>query len=178
MVSVPPMLGKRPSKEVTVTVPKKASAPNIKINGSTFSIAVKKGMGYRTQYADGSTSEWSNVSTAYRFTIEKMSLPMHYTRMLLRRNQRLHYNSEQIQQVQHSVSKITSITVPIQEGAPNVDTYGIALNYTSSSTLSLQVKAASSTVPFEYTVVKEDNELDYLTAKWTKISSSTAISLE
>ena len=168
--------GLRPSKEVTVTIPKKASAPTIVINGSTFSIAVKKGMGYRTLYADGSTSEWSKVSTATDLLLKNVAPSSLYTDASTTQSEvtlQFRTNSSSAAQV----SKITTITVPKQEGTPNVDTYGISLNYTSSSTLSLQVKAASSTVPFEYTVIKEDNELDYLTAKWTKIASSTAISL-
>jgi hypothetical protein len=51
------------------------------------------------------------------------------------------------------------------------------LIYTSSTSLSLQVKAASSTVPFEYTVVKPGYELKYQTASWTAISSSQEVTV-
>jgi hypothetical protein len=40
------------------------------------------------------------------------------------------------------------------------------------------VKAASSTLPFEYTVVKEGAELNYQNAVWTPITSSTALTLD
>ncbi len=50
--------GLRASNEVLVTIPKKTSAPNVAVNGSKFSIAVKKGMAYRKLNSDGVMSDW------------------------------------------------------------------------------------------------------------------------
>ena len=169
-------VGYRPSKEITITITKKASAPSIKIDGSVFSIAVKKGMAYRTVNSDETTSDWVTVSSNTSLFLKNIAASALYTdASTLRSKVTLQFRTNATSSSQ--VSKITTVIVPIQEGPPSTDTYGISLNYTSSTTLSLQVKAASTTVPFEYTIVDKDKELNYLTAKWTAITSSTAVSL-
>lgn len=170
-------IGFRPSKEVTITIPKKAAAPSIAINGTKFSIAVKKGMAYRTVYSNGTTSEWTTVSSASDLLLTNIaSNAMYSSAAASKAEVTLQFRTNATSSAQ--VSKTASVTVPVQEGPPSVDTYGISLSYTSSSTLSLQVKAASITVPFEYTIVKENAELNYQSAGWTTISSGTAIILD
>lgn len=170
-------VGMRASKEVTVTIPKKASAPAITIDGSKFSIAVKKGMAYRTVNSDGSTTDWTNISSSNDLLLKNIASSAMYTNSSTKQyavTLQFRTNATSASQV----SRISTATVPIQEGPPNDSTYGISLSYTSSSSVSLQVKAASSKVPFEYTIIDADEELNYQTASWTEISSGTAISLD
>lgn len=170
-------IGFRPSKEVTITIPKKASAPSVVINGSKFTIAVKKGMAYRTLQNDGSATDWVYVSTNSELLLKNIASSVLYqansvTPSAITFQFRTNATSSALE------SKSASVTVPVQEGPPGTDTYGISLAYTSSSTLSLQVKAASNTVPFEYTIVSEGGELNYQNADWTAITSSGAVSLD
>lgn len=170
-------VGYRASKEVTITIPKRVSAPTITIDGSKFLIAIKKNMAYRTVYSDSTTSDWTTVNSASNLLLKDIAAKVMYTNESTALSEvTLQFRMNATSSTQ--VSRITTVTVPIQEGPPSVDTYGISLSYTSSSSVSLQVKAASTIVPFEYTVVKEDDVLDYLTAKWTAITSSTAVSLD
>ncbi|MBP1756065.1 MAG: hypothetical protein H6Q59_2463 [Firmicutes bacterium] len=170
-------VGFRPSKEVAISIPKKSAAPLIVINGSKFSIAVKKGMAYRSMNSGGSASEWISISSNSDLLLKNIAPSVLYrvntaTSSAITFQFRTNATSSALE------SKTTAVTVPIQEGPPNADSYGISLGYTSSSTLSLQVKAASSTLPFEYTVVKEGSELNYQNAVWTTIASSTALTLD
>ncbi|MDF2941750.1 MAG: hypothetical protein K0S01_608 [Herbinix sp.] len=168
--------GARASKEVMISIPKKLSAPSISINGSAFSIPVKKGMSYRQVNSNGSTSDWIIINSTTNLLLKDIAASSLYTSdTATRQKVTLQFRTNATTSSQ--VSNITTVTIPIQEGKPNVDTYGISLAYTSSSTLSLQVKAASSTVPFEYTIIKEESELNYQTAKWTTISSSALLSI-
>jgi len=169
-------VGARASKEVAVTISKKAAAPNVTVNGSSFTIAVKKGMAYRYVNADGTTTDWTTISSSASLLLSDVAAKALYreggtTQSKVTLQFRSNASSSSM------VSKIATVTVPVQEGPPDENTYGISLSYLSSSSLSLTVKAASSTVPFEYTVVEADDELSYTSASWTTVSSSTAVTL-
>jgi hypothetical protein len=170
-------VGFRPSKEISITIPKKPQAPTITINGSKFSIAVKKGMAYRTTSEDGTATDWTTISSTSDLLLKNIAPGVLYkvntvTQSAITLQFRTNATSSAL------MSKTATITVPVQEGPPSTDTYGIALSYTSSSTLSLQVKAASTTVPFEYTIVNEGSEMNYQTAGWIAITSSAAVTLD
>lgn len=169
-------VGCRPSKEISITIPKKASAPPITINGSKFIIPVKGKTAYRTKEADGTTSNWTTLNTSKNLLLKDIASEAMYTSASATQKEvTLQFRTNASSSSQ--VSNITTVVVPIQEGPPSADKYGISLKYTSSSTCSLQVKAASTTVPFEYTIVKADEELNYQSCSWTSITSSSAISI-
>ncbi len=170
-------IGFRPSKEVSITIAKKATAPSVAINGSKLSIAVKKGMSYRTVESDGSTSQWLNIGSTTNLLLEKIAPSALYVNgSPPHASVTLQFRTNSTSSTQ--VSKITTVTVPIQEGAPDPDLYGISISNASSTTVSLQVKAATAKVPFEYTIVKKDDELNYQNANWTSITSSEAVILD
>ncbi len=169
-------VGYRPSKEVTLTIKAKSSAPSVTVDGSSLSISATKGQAYRIVNSDSTTTDWITVTKTRKIPLSEIAPSAMYTTGSASRSEvtlQFRTNASSSKQV----SKITTLTVPVQEGAPDADTYGIIMKYTSSTTLSLQVKAASSTVPFEYTIVKKNNELDYLTASWTAIKSNAEISI-
>lgn len=169
-------VGCRPSSEVSITIPRKVSAPSMKINGSRFSIAVKNRTAYRTKEADGTTSDWTTVNTSTDLLLKDIASKAMYTSASTTQSEvTLQFRTNASRSSQ--VSNISTIVVPIQEGPPSVDKYGISLKYTSSSSCSLQVKAASASVPFEYTIVKADDELNYQNCNWTSITSSNAVSI-
>jgi hypothetical protein len=168
--------GYRASKEVSVTIAKKASAPSITIDGSAFSINVKKGMAYRIVNSDSTTTDWTTINYATELLLKDIAAKAMYTASTTAQSEvTLQFRTNATNSTQ--VSKIATLTVPVQAGPPSVDTYGITLSYTSSTTASLIVKAASTIVPFEYTVIEEDEELDYQTAVWKSITSSAAVSI-
>ncbi|HWT27656.1 MAG TPA: hypothetical protein VN131_06925, partial [Mobilitalea sp.] len=168
--------GFRASNEATVIITKKTAAPSITVNGSRFLIAAKKGMAYRTVNSDGTETDWTSVGGTANLMLTDIAPQVMYSADSTEQKEvTLQFRANATSSSQ--ISKIATIMVPVQEGPPNEDKYGISLKYTSSSTLALQVKAATSTMPFEYTVVKEGFDLDYQTAVWTPITANTAVSI-
>ncbi len=169
-------IGQRPSKEVTITIPKKANAPEIKIDGSKFLIPVKKNSGYRVVFSDGTTSEWTTVSSATDLMLSKIAGSALYINSTTKQNEViLQFRTNATSSAQ--ASRITTITVPVQAAPPSETTYGISLDYTSSKSLELAVRAASSTQPFEYTIVEPGDTFNYQEAVWTSITSSAQITI-
>ncbi|HKL80695.1 MAG TPA: hypothetical protein VJ888_09715, partial [Mobilitalea sp.] len=170
-------LGYRASKEIAVNIPKKIAAPSVKINGSKLNITAKKGIAYRIVNMDGSVSDWITLRSSTDLLLSDIASRALYSNNAASQEEvTLQFRSNATSTAQ--VSNIATIIVPIQEGQPDEDRQGISLAYSSSTTLSLQVKAASSTNPFEYTIIKQNSELSYKTAKWTAITSSAPISIK
>lgn len=168
-------VGMRPSKEVAVKITKKSAAPSVSINGSKFCIDSVSGLIYRYLYEDGTTSEWYTPDSS-SLKLSDVAPAALYNKNTTQTEVSIQFKKKATSSTQ--VSYISTVTVPVQKEAPDVDKEGISLLYTSSSTLELKVKAASSSIPYEYTVVEEDDTLDYLTAVWSTITSSTAVSLD
>lgn len=169
--------GARPSKEVSITIPKKIAAPTININGSKFSIPVDKTMAYRTVSSDGSLGEWTNVSTASNLWLKDIAGKALYTNGTTPQSEvtlQFRKNATSSSQVSH----IATVTVPIQEGPPSETDNGIEITYTSSTSFTLEIKAASTTKPFEYTIVKPEDTLDYATASWKEVTSNAEITIK
>ncbi len=167
--------GMRASNEAYLNIPKKAAAPSIAVNGSRFSIPVKRGMAFRKLMSDGSMSEWTTFTSAKDLLLSEIAPEVLYNENTVGEEALLQFRMNASSSSQ--VSNIATITIPVQKPAPDEETYGISLSYTSSSTLSLSVKAASATTPFEYSVVGKDKELNYQTATWKTINSATAVSV-
>jgi hypothetical protein len=168
--------GLRASSEVTLTIPKKTTAPNITINGSKFTIPAKKGMAYRKINSDGTITDWTTITATTDLLISNIAPEVLYTGSASgQKEATLQFRTNASTSSQ--VSNITTVTIPVQKGAPDEDTYGITLNYTSSTSLSLTVKAATTATPFEYTIVARDRVLNYLSATWKTISSGSAVSI-
>ena len=166
--------GERPSKEVLLSVPKKTTAPTINIDGSKFLIPATKNMSYRTVRADGTLSDWITVTNATNLLLKDIAGNALYTDSTTIQSEvtlQFRKNATSSSQVSH----IASVTIPIQEKALSEEENGISIEYTSSASLNLTIKAASSTKPFEYTIVKKDEKLDYLTANWVTVSSPASI---
>lgn len=169
--------GARPSKETSIAIPKKMDAPTVLINGSKFSIKVDKNMAYRTVSSDGTIGDWKNVTTSTNLWLKDLAGSALYTNASTPQSEvtlQFRKNPTSTSQVSH----IATVTVPIQEAPPSETEHGIEINYTSSTTFTLQIKAASETKPFEYTIVKPDNTLDYATASWTSVTTSEEITIK
>ena len=169
-------VGYRASKEVLVAISKKATAPVITVDGSDFTVSVKKGVAYRQVNIDSSTTNWTTLSSKTDLLLTNIASAAMYTSSTAQKEINLQFRTNATSTSQ--VSNISNVTIPVQEGPPKVDTSGVSLTYTSSSTLALQVKAASSTVPFEYTIIDSEDNLNYLTAAWTTISSSSKVVID
>ena len=168
--------GERPSKEVAITIPKKTQAPSIIINGSKFFIPVTKNLAYRVVLEDGTTTEWQTITSATNLMLSNVAASALYSDETTTSKEvvlQFRRNATSSAQVSH----ITSVTVPVQEGAPKVEENGISISYTSSTSLTLTIKAASATRPFEYTIVKPNAKFNYQDLTWSSITSSAAVTI-
>ena len=165
--------GLRPSKEVTVAIPKKSSAPSITIDGSKLSIGVKAGMEYRVVAENKS---WVDCKKTESIPLSVIAPEAMYTDGINEQEVKVQFRTKATSSKQ--ISMITTVTVPKQTAPPSKEKEGIIYQYTSTSTLTIQAKAASSTTPFEYTIVKPGETLDLLKATWTQITASTEITVK
>lgn len=163
--------GLRASKEVTVTIPKKSEAPNVSIDDAKLAISVKKGMAYRYVNADGSTTEWTDITRTYAMPLAEIapaSIRPGETTITCVQFRTNATSSKQ-------VSGIKTVEVPAQEEAPDAE--DIKLTYTGSAALSIEIADASATEPYEYTIVKKDERLDLIKASWVTVSSKSAMNI-
>ena len=169
-------VGYRASKEVSVTIPRKSSAPTIKVDGSSFYITLMKGISYRRLYSNGTTTDWTTVNNTTDYLLSNIASDTMFTsNSAIQKEVVLQFMKNATSTSQ--VSLVSTISIPMQEGPLDKVVDGIELSYTSAASLSLLVKAASSTKPYEYIMIKAGEVLNYQEAKWTTISSSTAVSI-
>lgn len=181
--------GLRPSKEVAVKIPAKSAAPSISLNASNFTIPLKSGMEYQlvTMDEDGNiTGEqgWNPIKSTKSYRLSELAPEALYSGTTLAaagkttKKISIQFKTKATSSAQES--KITTITIPAQEKAPDLGTIGASISYTSSSSLELSIKAASEKTPYEYSIVKKENvedEPDYTNMSWTTLTSSNAVSL-
>lgn len=165
--------GERPSKISTVKVTKRASAPGVTFNYGTMTFSVKNTMEYKLS----ENSEWAAI------TDTTLSLKDVMPQVLYDNGGKDMGEDETVGidfRLKATTKKVASQTKTLkisrQEDTP---TDNILYAATGSKQLELQVIAsgsameASSGNPYEYTVVKEGEELDIYTAKWTAMTSKT-----
>ncbi|MDE7422088.1 MAG: hypothetical protein K2N51_00060 [Lachnospiraceae bacterium] len=173
--------GERPSKISTLKIAKRAAAPNVSLNYNTMTFAVKKTMEYKLSTED----TWKDINTTTLNLGDVMSS------VLYDQNGKNMKEDETVGidfRVKATASKVASQTktlqIPRQEDTP---TGNITTAYTGPTQLKLLIEkkdvkidekevtleAASSSNPYEYTVVKSGETLDIYKAKWTGITTET-----
>lgn len=168
--------GLRGSNEVTVSIPKKSAAPSITVNGSKFSIALNKGIAYRKLISDGVYSDWITINSNTNLLLSNIAPEVIYN-IEAGVNKSAVFQFRSNASTSKQVSEITTLTIPVQKAAPDLTGCGISLSYTSASTLSIIVKTANTSSLFEYTIVPKGKVLNYQTATWKDIASSSAVSI-
>lgn len=167
--------GSRPSKETTLKIIKRASAPSIKADFSKGTIPMKGTM----EYKDASSEEWLN-STTSTLSMSDIAALAYYSET----------NKEPMDvmidiRIKSTMSKVassrTTITVPAQE---QTKTDNIEIEYIGSTQCELKItkkeievddkkvtlEEASTTNPYEYTIVKEEKSLAD-NAIWIEVTS-------
>lgn len=169
--------GERPSKFSTLKIGKRAAAPKVTFNYNTMTFAVKKTMEYKLSAED----TWKDVNAT------TLNLGDIMSSVLYDQNGKNMKEDETVGidfRVKATTSKVASQTktlqIPRQEDTPKAN---ITHAYTGPTQLKLLIEkkengedtleAASSSNPYEYTVVKSGETLDIYKAKWTGITTET-----
>lgn len=168
-------VGMRASKEVSVTIKKKSDAPKVTIDGSKFTIDSVGGLVYRIVNPDGSTSDWLSPKSS-SLKLSEVAAEAMYRQGAEQKQVILQFRKKATASVQ--VSSVATIVVPVQDAAPDIVKDNISVTYSGSSTIQLQVKAAGASTPFEYTIVKENESLNYSDTVWIPITSDDAVTID
>ena len=155
----------RAGKVVKVKIPKRGSAPSVKVDGTDFTITgMKSGMLYRLSN--------SNTWTEYKDTSKKfLSIPGLLNKTSI--DERLYGFSIEVRNAatdKKVASQIKVLEVPAQASAPTTASYNNGM---------LTITDATSSKPYEYTIVKAGEvarvDYEYLqNASWKSVTSSKA----
>ncbi|MDF2541082.1 MAG: hypothetical protein K0S47_800 [Herbinix sp.] len=180
--------GNRVSKEAKLKIAKKASPMVVGIDGSRFTAAIKYGKEYRITTSNGSTNVTTNwipvkdksiknlpLATIYASNANGTTIPFPGSIIEIR-----DYSTSKA-----ASSKITKITLNAQRTLPGTITEGkapypavagdnnIYINYNGTTNVSITVPSASTSNPYEYTIVKPGSTFSIEKATWTSITKNT-----
>ncbi len=157
---------RRPGKVVSVKIPKRPSAPSVKLDGSKLYISgLKQG---ETQYRVNDAVDWtlfpvsSTLKTLDLKTLLASELPV---------NTPFPGGTIEFRTISNDSKKKVASSVKVIEVPPQPTTPGnITLNGTTLTAVDSNKKKY-----YEYTVVKSTATLDMKTAKWTSFTSSKPV---
>lgn len=178
--------GQRASREVTVKIPAKGTAPTVTLDVAKMTIPLNNKMKYRVLTLDenGALNEgvdWNEVKTTKNYPMSEIVSVATYVkgRSLASQPVILQVKTKATASVQES--KVTSILIPAQSAAPTVEEAKASIAYTSSASLELVIGAASVEDPYEYCIVDandyRDDGLDYTDLTWIAVTSAAKIPL-
>lgn len=180
-------VGKRASKEVKVKIPAKTAAPAISINPSAFTISLQSGMAYRNiiKNADGTidTSQgWQEITATKKYDLAEFAADALYSSTTDTTSKKdVSIQFKKCSTASRQESKITTITIPAQKKMLETGEAdpGAEISYTSTTSFLLSIKAASSTNPYEYTIINKDDyaNIDYTKLSWSSLTSSKTVSI-
>lgn len=160
--------GSRPSKEIAVTIPAYADAPNVSVNASSLTLNTTVAM----EYYDEATDSW--IECTRGMTVEEIAPEVLYQNGS--KNVTLKLRTAATEKAPYS--KTTQLTIPGQQAAPKIggNTDDISYYYVNSK-LTMVFNLASKTNEYEYVIIKPDMEFDFAKARWTTVSQSKPMTL-
>ena len=162
--------GERSSKEVLVTIPKRASAPKVSLNVSKLTLSTKDTMEYKIYSIGGVLTENRNWITADKTMKLEDIVPSSAKSSTSILTKELVVMFRTAETEKKSYSKTMYLTIPAQGVAPTE----VIESYTSSK-YSLAFPEASKKNPYQYTVVKPGATFNADTASWKSVVSNKAI---
>lgn len=175
--------GMRASKEVSVKIPAKKSAPVITVDPSKFTVPLTSKLSYRVLELDENgnlkeeSAEWNAVKSTKNYALADIVTQVMVSGTDAAKPAALQIKANATSSAQES--RVSTIIIPAQEAAPEED--AAEISYTSSKTLDLTIKAASKENPYEYCIVDGEDydaaSFDYEDAGWVTVESGTAVTL-
>ena len=155
--------GSRPSKEVTITLTKRANAPSVKVNASKLSINTTTAMEYYSE----SAKKWIDCD-------KDMLLEDIAPSVLLKKGAKTVTLKIRVAATEKaSYSKTAILTIPGQKAAPSIGGSGSDISYWyQNGKLVLQFNKASSTSTYGFAIVKPGQDFDVETTKFMSVSNT------
>lgn len=158
-------MGARPSKEVTVSITKYASAPSVKLNITKLTFNTK------------STMEWSDDMKNWHECEKNMELEDLAPKAIGAGAADVVLFFRVAATEKKPCSQIAVVVIPAQTSAPAVGKDAeVSYSYDNNKLL-LNFSKASATNMYEYCVVTADKEFSLSTAKWKTIKAAKTVSL-
>ena len=175
--------GRRPGKEVLVSVPKKIAAPNIKIDDSTLTVAVNSDMQYRMADSKGNpiTTEWTNISRDENMPLQQLASASMVNAQGSNTTEVTYIQFRTKATASKQVSNIKTIEVPAQADLDLSQKNSITISYTSSTSFEINVPFAGTQTPYEYCIINTSDQEDGITIDdveeltWRIINSTTPV---
>ncbi|MCR4722141.1 MAG: hypothetical protein K5655_10480 [Lachnospiraceae bacterium] len=175
--------GRRPGKEISVNVPKKIAAPNIKIDDGTLTVAVNSDMQYRLADSKGNpvSSEWINISKDEKMPLQQLASASMVNAQSPTATEVTYIQFRTKATASKQVSNVRTIEVPAQVDLDSSQKTNITISYTSSTSFEINVPFAGTQTPYEYCIINTSDQEDGITINdveeltWKVINSSTPV---
>lgn len=173
--------GMRPSKEVSLKISAKKSAPDVGFNDSAYSVSLKSGMLYRIAVmtdgavndAETKSREWKQITSSREYNLKELCSDA------LSKECALQFKTGYKGSAQES--RVKTLVIPAQKSLTDAEKAGIEISYTSTKTLTLKISGASDTQPYQYSIVKKEDynngKLSYGDLKWTDVKSTAPVNI-
>lgn len=160
--------GRKASKEVKVTISKRANAPKVKIDGTKLFLSTKDTMEYSLDEGTSWTTATKNMPIS-EVTTEVFGADAKACDVWIRAKA----------SKSNGHSKFMILTIPAQRNAPTIskETGDDVVWTTDGKKITIVCKNASKTLPYEYTIVKAGSTYDSAKASWKAVVSSKAVSV-
>lgn len=164
-------VGERPSKEVLVTLTKRANAPKVSVNVTKMTLSTTDAMEYQIYSVGGALTNSKKWTNAMKMMTLDEILPSSAksSKSILSKEVVILFRYEETDTKPYS--KTQFLTIPAQRVAPTEVIEG----YTSSK-YSLTFTDAKASNPYQYVVVKQGETFNEDTALWKSVTSNKAIS--
>lgn len=164
--------GMRPSKDVTVSIPAKRTAPNMNVNIKKLTVNTRTNMEWTTTTKNPSETkeeDWKSCTESNMALSELASAALNGTNdvMLYFRTEATSSNCE---------SKVAALLIPAREKAPNApvvisQTAGTAAGRGKASLMFSNVPSTG----YEYVISKNGDDIDETKVSWRKITKATTV---
>lgn len=173
--------GMRPSKEVSLKISAKKSAPDVGFDDSAYSVSLKSGMLYRIAVmndgtvddAETKTREWNQITSTREYNLKELCSEA------LSKECALQFKTGYKGSAQES--RVRTLVIPAQKSLTEAEKAGIEISYTSTKSLTLKISGASDTQPYQYSIVKKEDynngKLSYGDLKWTDVKSTAPVNI-
>ncbi len=161
-------VGARPSRDVSVTITKRAAAPTVKVNSSRFTLNTTSSM----EYYDSYSGFWIECSSS--MSLEELVPGVLYENGGIAASLRIRRAATR----SAPYSKETYIKISGQTAPPRIgDRSADVTYYFLNSKLMLQFNNASATNMYEYAIVRAGVDFDPSKASWKTVKSSNILTI-
>lgn len=170
--------GERPSKEVYISISKRAGVPTVSVDYSKLRVSVKSAM----EYKKSTSNTWIPITTSTLSLLDIAKEAMYSSSNTKPSEVSLDFRTASTSSKVASQTK--TIVINPQEVTPSVNVVfeylgsnqcQIIIDEYKSDDGTVTIEGASTSNPYEYTIVNSGENLDYDKATWSSITSSKAV---